>query len=106
MVRILILVVLTSFAGFLFDTTLVATGIIRLGGAFLTLIGIQYFITALGDSTHPKLSFYHSTIVSRVFLALVVGLLVLYKALEVNWLWFAGANAIGAFVMFKTLILE
>ena len=95
--------------GLLFDAKLVTSGIIRLGGSFLTLIGLQYLGTAIGDgflqaSLPPWLtrlcSFYHSTIISRIFLVLVVVSLVSLGELESMWLLFAAMNAIGAWSMF------
>ena len=96
--------------GLLFDATLVTSGLIRLGGSFLTLIGLQYLGTAIGDgflqTALPQwltrlCSFYHSTIISRVFLVSVVVCLVSLGALEAMWLLFAAMNAIGAWSMFR-----
>ena len=103
--------------GFLFKTSRVATGLIRLGGSFLAVVGVQYLGTAIGDTARANSmisgrrhwllhfsNFYTSTIVSRLFLVVFIILLVCRRDLEMTWMLFAGLNGIGAFSMLGAVL--
>ncbi|GMH39909.1 hypothetical protein BSKO_07813 [Bryopsis sp. KO-2023] len=90
-----------SIYGLLFDINRVSHGLIRLGGCFLALVGMQYLGTVTADVNEGDggAGFYQSTIFSRLFLVVSIGFFVGLGFLEWTWLLFAGLNGIGAISM-------
>lgn len=98
--------------GLLFEISRVTSGLVRLGGAFLIVVGIQYLGAAMGDwrdvssgwvKKLKPFDFYRSTILSRLFLVIAVLVLVLFKSLEWTWVFFAAMNGIGALSMLRAI---
>ena len=83
----------------------VPSGWIRVGGILFTLIGLQYLITGVLDRSLSQdqpigaVSFYRSTVVSRLFLALMFGILVLIGEAPKSLLLLSMLNITGALSM-------